>query len=242
MNIYFACEVDENNKPIYIDLIKAFMHSNKSECAYIVSTEYYSELESKENVRVLPENVINEMENNLENSSKRGIMLSVCRMPALEEYISGVVKDFSDGCVYLYTNGRYYSFSVLEEQEKFINYALVSGISDGDSNNTYYKKKIKELNERIEELKLQFFYKEQHVLSLTECLDSTANYLHELELHATNLDNELKKYDMDEIMDRMKKLEFDREKYLKLYTESINKINTITEENLILKKQGVRIK
>lgn len=73
---------------------------------------------------------------------------------------------------------------------------------------------------------------------LTEC----QNYINSLSIHATKIDNELKKYksmfdDENNMVEELKRAEKQKKEYLDLYRGVLDKLDALTVENLNLKKK-----
>lgn len=73
-------------------------------------------------------------------------------------------------------------------------------------------------------------------------LNESNNYIQSLSVHATKLDNELKEYkriyDGDNAQTEIKRLEKQRDEYLSLYRNLLDKLDELTIENLNFKKKG----
>lgn len=91
-----------------------------------------------------------------------------------------------------------------------------------------------------------FFYKYSRLKKqydeLQNKINESNNYIQSLSVHATKLDDELKKYkkiyDGDNTQIEIKKLERQRDEYLSLYRNLLDKLDQLTVENLNYKKKG----
>ncbi len=73
-------------------------------------------------------------------------------------------------------------------------------------------------------------------------LTENNNYIQSLSVHATKLDDELKQYkklyDGDNVQTELKRLQKQRDEYLDLYRNLLDKLDQLTIENLNYKKKG----
>lgn len=119
---------------------------------------------------------------------------------------------------------------VLLHQENTVvtEYLSKNNIETYFKNDDSYFNKYYRLKQQKEEIQNQ----------LTEC----QNYINSLSIHATKLDDELKKYkamydNEDNMVEEMKRVEKQKTEYLDLYRGLLDKLDQLTVENLNLKKQ-----
>ena len=109
-----------------------------------------------------------------------------------------------------------------------------------------YQKLVSELKRQIEILQTELKQKEVTTLSLSENLNSSSHYIENLQKHATNLDNELKKYksfynEHNETIqfaeERVNHAEAEIQRYMELYKNVLSELDERKIELLELKSK-----
>lgn len=227
MNIYFFCEVNENKEPKFYEQFQNRKAALDKEALFVVSSEYAKDADGCDNVTVLPDEVMNEIEKNLQNSENRGALLSICRVPSLEEFLSGLISEKND--CFMFANGIYSSFVYLEEQGKMTNYVKCSQVVEGAKQIEFYKNYVETLNGKMKD-------QQDHINFAQECLQVRELQLLESETRKAELEEILRNNDVEEFRKRIDKLENEAKTYYDLYMNSMKEVNSLKEEKLSLQK------
>ena len=89
--IYMLTEIDDSGIPIYRD---EFLEKSKQNCTILTTSEYATFLEyENKNVVVVPDEIMQDYDKNLDAKGKRFVMMEVYRNEKFENWLSFVFKE-----------------------------------------------------------------------------------------------------------------------------------------------------
>ena len=242
--IYMLTEIDDSGIPIYRD---EFLEKSKQNCTILTTSEYATFLEyENKNVVVVPDEIMQDYDKNLDAKGKRFVMMEVYRNEKFENWLSFVFKENNERVEGIVIKYAYASvIHVATENRKSV---LVEQNRKEMSMNSEeeYQKLVSELKRQIEILQTELKQKEVTTLSLSENLNSSSHYIENLQKHATNLDNELKKYksfynEHNETIqfaeERVNHAEAEIQRYMELYKNVLSELDERKIELLELKSK-----
>lgn len=242
--IFVYVEIDDNGNPVYKD---EFLNTCTQNCTILASKEYVNLLEKPNpNVVEIPEDVMEEYDGNLDSRGKRQIMMEINDNSLMENWLSYVFKDNNDRISGIIIKNEY--ASVLKVAYANQKAALVDKNSDdnGADSEKKYRMIIDDLNHRVEVLQMDLKQREEAIESLRNSLNSSNSYIDNLQKHATNLDNDLKKYKQfyDEnsetiqfAEEKVNRSECEIQKYVELYKNILEELDEKKTELLELRKK-----
>lgn len=239
MFVSFFMETDINNDVKYGKEFRDVIARAKAGEGYVVaSKEYYQLLSEKDKsyCTVIPEEVMEKVSENLAQKSDRDILLLIKREYALEEWLQKVICE-KENVTEIKAYGAYVS---LIEVANCLNVEIYSEVSKKsiDVNNNIKRMTVM-LWEQEERYQKENESLRENVKGLREYITSTENYVKELQIHATKLDDELKIYKSED-RESIEHLEKERDKYLSLYKENVQKMNELETAYLDLKEKQKR--
>lgn len=236
MFVSFFMEIDINNDVKYGKEFKDVIARVKSGEGYVIaSTEYYELLKEKDRdyCTVIPEEIVGKISENLARKSDRDILLLIKREYALEEWLQKMIFA-KENITEIKAYGAYVS---LIEVANRLGVEIYSEISNKSTEvNSNLKRVMDMFQEQEERYQKENESLKENVKGLKEYITSTENYVKELQIHATKLDDELKLYRSGDSKS-FEYLEKERDKYLNLYKENLQKMNEIETAYLDLKEK-----
>lgn len=242
--IFVYVEIDDNGNPVYKD---EFLNTCAQNCTILASKEYVNLLEKPNpNVVEIPEDVMEEYDRNLDSRGKRQIMMEINDNSLMENWLSYVFRDNNERISGIVIKNEY--ASVLKVAQVNQKAALVDKNSDdnGADSEKKYRMIIDDLNHRVEVLQMDLKQREEAIETLRNSLNSSNNYIENLQKHATNLDNDLKKYKQfyDEnsetiqfAEEKVTRAECEIQKYVELYKNILKELDEKKTELLEMKKK-----
>ena len=226
MDGYVFFEVDNMGNPIYGDKMKELLNCEKEHILFILSAEYQANFSVElidHKVIIIPEDVLKKIDIAIENKEDRETYMSISPVKEFEEWLdSQITKNRID---VLTTIEHYVSVArVCKKKHTFMTYMYGSR----PRNNNGVQIQIQQQSTMIQELKNEIQDKKVYIDSILA--------------HATNLDNELKKYrnwyeQSPRYGERVEELEKINEKCTQLYNETLEKMDALLVENLNFKKK-----
>lgn len=240
-------EVGNDGTPIYADEFVA--NAKKTENVLIASKEYVDLLEDieKDNVLEIPSDIMQLYDKNLLNIGSRHITMKIYENNVLDEWIQKEIKAIDDEVMGVYMRGEY--CSILSAAWKIHVAAYVQNENrkyDEQDNEKKYKLMIDSLEKRNEYLDSIVKQNEKTIESMKAAIESNNNYIHNLQIHATNLDNNLKKYKafydenadtVENYADRIQYAEKEINHYVDLYKNLLDELDELKTENLEMKQK-----
>lgn len=188
MDGYVFFEVDNMGNPIYGDKMKELLNCEKEHILFILSAEYQANFSVElidHKVIIIPEDVLKKIDIAIENKEDRETYMSISPVKEFEEWLdSQITKNRID---VLTTIEHYVSVArVCKKKHTFMTYMYGSrprnnnGVVAQEIDNNSLQIQIQQQSTMIQELKNEIQDKKVYIDSILA--------------HATNLDNELKKY------------------------------------------------
>ena len=226
MYISLFVEIDEVRNPLYFEEYK---RACERDTIIIASKEYVKDEYDKEKVWVIPDEIMKIIDDFVEKPENRTMYLQIKRCLELEGWIENKVatgNKFIEGII---TNKEYPSIQEATEYMR-MEWLVQMGnrfVSQAKSNSEYM----------IDELKSHLLQEENARKSLEGYIKSTENYLQQLQIHATKLDEDCKKYKVyydqhEENSEYIKKLEAENNKYAEKYKTMILELDKLKTEKL----------
>lgn len=236
MVISFFVEIDTNGNPKYKDEFLKAVEQSKKYGGWVVASKEYGILLKKETENVfyeIPDDIIEQLSRSLEHKYDRDALLLIQRNSALEEWMGDLLERLQ-AVEAIRAYGEYVSLVRTANQRNIEMYCEVTKKS------RYMENRIQQAGESIQQ-QIQAYQEEnsslkENVQGLKEYIASTENYVKELQIHATNLDNELKYYKSCD-KDNVEQLRKDRDMYYKLYKDDLEKMNQLEITCLELKEK-----
>ncbi|MCI6783755.1 MAG: hypothetical protein MR594_09035 [Lachnospiraceae bacterium] len=239
-------EIENDGTPVYAD--EFVENAKKTENILLVSKEY-TELvqEELENVVKIPDDIIAVYDKNLMDKGSRHIIMKIYENSMLEDWLKEELDDIDDEIIGLFMRDEY--CSVLSAAwEKNINTYVQNEKNQFNEfeDEKRYKLIIDSLEKRNEYLESIAKQNEATIESMKAAIESNNNYIHNLQIHATNLDNDLKKYKSfyeeysDVIENFTSRIEYSEKKinsYVDLYRNLLDELDELKTENLELKQK-----
>lgn len=236
---YIFFEVDEDGQPLYGELFQEVLSCKLKDTVYLLSKEYkesFAEKLEKEDVIEISELAMTNIDDSIEESKSRGTMLSISRNTKLEEWLRGVVLE--QHIQVLTSVQKYVSMNHICKQEMVLqNYLQASSQMNTKQMPSY-------MDDAADgsDLKMQVQQQAMMIHDLKNEIQDKRVYIDSILTHATNLDNELKKYknwyeQSPKYGEKVENLEKINEKCTSLYKETLEKMDTLLVENLELKKK-----
>ena len=241
MYISFFIEIDTNKEVKYK---KEFLHMvevYRSTGGHIIASKEYASL-VKENaedvVWEIPEEVMEDISANLENSWDREYLLVIQKNDKLEQWMLERLKGIEQQIEAIMCYREYISVGKVAQEigvEAYCEYSTKNGEAQNSIQQLLSSMQSQMKASEEKEKSLQ-----ENVTGLQEYIASTENYLKELQKHATELDEELQHYKAfyDENSERVEQLQDENQKYISLYKENLEELNKMRVAYLDLKEQN----
>lgn len=235
MLVSFFIEIDADGNPRYKDEFIKDIERSKKNGGWVVAPKEYSVLveEAGKVFYEIPENIVEHLSKPLEHKCDRDILLLIQRNYELEDWLGNLLNELGNVEV-MKAYGEYVSLIKVANQKNIEMYCEV-GKKDGDIE-TGMQKVIASTQHQIQVYEEENKSLKENVHGLKEYITSTEKYVKELQIHATNLDNELKYYKSCD-KDNVELLRKERDRYYKLYKENLEKLNETETAYLELKEK-----
>ncbi len=218
---------------------------NQTEDMCVVSSEYTAE--ESGNVTIIPEDILNEIDEEIKNPAFRDVILKVKRFPALETWVEEFLTKHNniDGIL---SYGLYYSLMIVAKKHDIPIY-IVGNEAYAYSHNwgeERLRNQYVDLREQLDLMTQQKETVERELQLLKEYKESTDKHLNELQAKIALLTTQLQRYQErdDGFEDERKALEEELEKvrennclYIKMYKEELEKVNESKIKILQLEKK-----
>lgn len=236
---YIFFEVDEVGQPLYGELFQEVLSCKLKDTVLLLSKEYrerFTEKLEKENVIAISDLAIANIDDSIEESKNRGNILSISRNTKLEEWLRGVIT--AEHIQVMTSVQKYVSINHICKQEMVLQNYLQTSTQMGTKQMPSYMDEVADGND----LKMQVQQQAMMIHDLKNEIQDKRVYIDSILTHATNLDNELKKYknwyeQSPKYGEKVENLEKINEKCTALYKETLEKMDALLVENLELKKK-----
>ncbi len=245
-------EVGNDGTPIYADEFAA--NAKKTENMLIASKEYVDLLENieKDNVLEIPSDIMQLYDKNLQNKSGRYIMMKIYNNDSLKNWLKEKVSLIDGEIQGIYMRGEYSSIIMAARELNILVYIKneVKPLYESTDQERNYQLIVDTLERKIQYLESLVEQNSATIESLKASIVSNNNYIHNLQIHATNLDNDLKKYKefydvnhevLESAEHRIKYAEDEVERYVGMYKKILDELDGLKIEKLELQeKMGKR--
>lgn len=237
MDGYIFLEVDNSGKPVYGDKLKEVISCGNDNMVLILSNEYnvnYTMDLIDLDVVVLPGDLIDEIDKKIESKENRETLLAISEIDSLEKWLEFVIKEKKINI--LTTIEHYVSCAHVCKKEHVLQTYMYSN-KTSSNNNVFGKNNVDNNN-----LEIQIQQQATMIQELKNEIQDKKVYIDSILTHATNLDNELKKYrnwyeQSPKYGEKVEELEKINNKCTQLYKETLDKMDVLLTENLSLKKK-----
>ena len=226
MYISLFVEIDDCKKPLYYEEYKRTYEGGG---VVMATREYVEDACDADRVWVIPDEIIKVVDDFIEKPENRAELLQIKRCVQLEEWMEEKIGHGNKYIEGIISNKNYISVQEVANTMK-IEWLVQMGsrYTTQAKNNSEYL---------ISELKTQLLEMENAKKSLEGYIRSTENYMRELQIHATKLDEEVKKYKTfydthEENSDYVKQIREQNEKYAEKYKELILELDKLKTEKL----------
>lgn len=240
-------EIGNDKSPIYANEFQEYAKNRDN--ILIASKEYLYLLggEQLDNVWLIPDEMMEKFDKNLETASSRYIMMKINNNDELKEWFKrkfSSTKEVNG----LYMRGEYSSF-IMAAREVDMSVFIqneVKPLYEEEDKERNYQLIVDSLERRIQYLDTVLKQRDEAIESLRTSIDSNNHYIENLQVHATNLDNELKKYKEfynanHDIVDNMEyqinHAEQEASRYIDLYRKQLNELDELKTEKLELEQK-----
>ena len=236
MDGYIFFEVDNMGNPIYGDKMKELLDCRDENIVFILSNEYQANFAISlvdHKVVTIPKNILDKIDDSIENKEDRETYMSIS---PVEEFESWLDTQITENKLTVLTSVEHYVSvaHICKKTHTFMTYMYGSRptnsnvVVDQEVSNNNLQIQIQQQATMIQELKNEIQDKKVYIDSILA--------------HATNLDNELKKYrnwyeQSPRYGERVEKLEKINEKCTQMYNETLEKMDALLVENLNFKKK-----
>ena len=241
-------EIGDDNNPIYAN---EFLENAKNDQNILIaSKEYVSLLEkiSMENVYEIPEDIMLKYDKDLQTRSSRYIMMKIYNNDQLKDWIAEKISVIHDNINGVYMRGEYSSIIMAARECQtavFIQNEVKPLYNEADKERNY-QLIVDSLERRIQYLDTLVKQNNETIESMKASIESNNNYINNLQIHATNLDNDLRKYkqfyeENHEIIEnveyRVKHAEDESVRYITLYKNLLSELDKLKTEKLELEQK-----
>lgn len=232
-SIWFFVEIDDNGNSVdknhFLDIC------NKNEIA-VATKEYMKLLEKKaDNVIEIPDEMIEEFECGLEKKSSRQIMMKIKKSENAKKWFAGLINNLKTKVDGIIIKDEYICILEAANQEGLAAYVQKNRMECTEM----YEDVMEKMQDKINDLEKENQQYQNTIDTLNANLQSSFDYTHNLQIHATELDNKLQKY--KEFYEQNKeKVEYaDKEvkRYLDLYKQTWKELDEKKIEVLELQQK-----
>lgn len=238
MYVSVYLEIDENGRPVFGERLKDTLQS--AEARVICSPEYEDLVEdsNKNQVEIIPMDLLTIKEGNLAKKKDRSFLLQILDINGLTEWFDNYFE--LNQVDFVLTEENYISLEKVLKDRNIPSY--IHSNSDGNNAVSFLRTELEQAEQQVADMQKQIVTNGETIKSLREGWNSSEAYLKNLQEHATNLDNELKKYKdwFYKGEDGQKKIEEYEKKYEQitaLYKGVVDEMDQLKIENLNLKKK-----
>lgn len=243
MYISLFLETNEEKKAIYLQEFEK--KKNQAEDMCVVSSEYAAE--ANRNLLIIPEGILNEIDEEIKNPAFRDVILKVKRFQALEDWVDECLTkhDNIDGIL---SYGLYYSFLIIAKKHEIPIYIVGNEAYEYSHNwgEERLRNQYVDLREQLNLMTQQKETIERELKLLKEYKESDDRHMNELQAKIALLTTQLQRYQErdDGFEDERKELEKELEKvrennslYIKMYKDELEKVNESKIKILQLEKK-----
>lgn len=197
MQIAVFLEIDKDHAPKYMDAFETRCRQAVKEQAWVIASKEYAdklpEEEKGDYLKVIPEDILKEVDENVEQAADRATLLVIQRNEKFENWLLELFGDDAADAESILANGTYGSIKHVAEEKHIAFYVEQSrnNVQRGEDKSSYYQNKVELLENNLSVLNERYKNVNESYYSLREYTTSTENYMKNLQVHATELDNEL---------------------------------------------------
>lgn len=238
---YIFFEVDQEGKPLYGAKLQEVLNCKLDNTVFLLSKEYKAAYETEllnQNVLEIPEEIMASVDDTIDEKMNRGALLAISKNEQLQDWLHNVI--LSQKLQVFTSIQKYISVKQACQQEMVLqNYLMGTVVSNGVTAGMNFEETGNENNEKLE---FEIQKQNRMIQDLKKDVFDKGVYIDSILKHATNLDNDLKKYrdwyeNSPRYGEKVEHLEKMTDTCTKLYNETLEKMDVLLTENLNLKKK-----
>ena len=226
MQIAVFLEIDKDHAPKYMDAFETRCRQAVKEQAWVIASKEYAdklpEEEKGDYLKVIPEDILKEVDENVEQAADRAILLVIQRNEKFENWLLELFGEDAAGAESILANGTYGSIKHVAEEKHIAFYVEQSrnNVQSGEDKSSYYQNKVELLENNLSVLNERYKNVNESYYSLRE-------------LQAVTAENEQLKAQVEEI-EQMRK---ENKTTLELYQGVLKELDERKVEVLELKSK-----
>ena len=228
MQIAVFLEIDKDHAPKYMDAFETRCRQAVKEQAWVIASKEYAdklpEEEKGDYLKVIPEDILKEVDENVEQAADRAILLVIQRNEKFENWLLELFGEDAAGAESILANGTYGSIKHVAEEKHIAFYVEQSrnNVQSGEDKSSYYQNKVELLENNLSVLNERYKNVNESYYSLRDN-----------ELQAVTAENEQLKAQVEEI-EQMRK---ENKTTLELYQGVLKELDERKVEVLELKSK-----